>query len=65
MWWIGYVYSGTDWMTIADMMILYTAYNSQAGLTPTMPKNNVYLTAEDVDYNINTDDLCGAPTRGM
>ncbi|CDH55312.1 threonine aldolase [Lichtheimia corymbifera JMRC:FSU:9682] len=39
------------------------AYNSQAGLTPTMPKNNVYLTAEDVDYNINTDDLCGAPTR--
>lgn len=45
--------------------MIYTAYNSQAGLTPTMPKNNVYLTAEDVDYNINTDDLCGAPTRGM
>lgn len=59
-----YVYPGTDWMTIADMM-KYTAYNSQAALTPTMPKNNVYLTAEEIDYNLNMDDLCGAPTRGM
>ncbi|KAI7876911.1 hypothetical protein K492DRAFT_239493 [Lichtheimia hyalospora FSU 10163] len=39
------------------------AYNSQAALIPTMPKNNVYLTAEEIDYNLVTDDLCGAPTR--
>ena len=51
-------------MTLADMVIILLAYNSQAALIPTMPKNNVYLTAEEIDYNLVTDDLCGAPTRG-
>ncbi|KAI9479568.1 pyridoxal phosphate-dependent transferase [Zychaea mexicana] len=39
------------------------AYHSQAGLTPTLPKNELYLTAEDVQANIVTDDLCGALTK--
>lgn len=39
-------------------------YHSQAMVIPVMPKNGAHLTAEDVEANINTDELCGAPTKG-
>ncbi|KAI8139477.1 pyridoxal phosphate-dependent transferase [Fennellomyces sp. T-0311] len=39
------------------------AYHSQAGMTPVLPKNELYLTAQDVQDNLVTDDLCGALTK--
>ncbi|KAI7886332.1 hypothetical protein K492DRAFT_187775 [Lichtheimia hyalospora FSU 10163] len=39
------------------------SYHSQASVTPVMPKNGIYLTAEDVRAAIVTDELCGAPTK--
>ncbi|KAI9315524.1 pyridoxal phosphate-dependent transferase, partial [Dichotomocladium elegans] len=39
------------------------AYHSQANVVPVMPKNGIYLTAEEVRANVNVDELCGAITR--
>ncbi|KAI7856336.1 pyridoxal phosphate-dependent transferase [Circinella umbellata] len=39
------------------------SYHSQASVTPVIPKKGLYLTAEDVEANINKDTLTGAVTR--
>ncbi|CAO3596984.1 unnamed protein product [Absidia cylindrospora] len=39
------------------------AYHSQAAVYPVVPSNGSYLTKEDVEANISTDTLCGAPTK--
>ncbi|KAI8064643.1 pyridoxal phosphate-dependent transferase [Gongronella butleri] len=39
------------------------AYHSQAAVSAVIPSNGMYLTKEDVEANISTDTLTGAPTK--
>ncbi|KAG0165444.1 Threonine aldolase [Apophysomyces sp. BC1034] len=39
------------------------AYHSQASVSLVQPKNGIYMTAKEVEANICTDDMTGAPTK--